>query len=334
MDATDSRKATRVHFSEGSAQSPESPVITLPVPDPERGGHARPSAASGGSEQTFASSVLQRRPTTRSLVQGVARTPVVATDAVLDHCCRRKRWQLIVSVICGCVAVYIHSSQALSDSLFGTNFQHSWLWWTTAVPLYVYLAIYFTRFVGAFLVRTWLREASESPALKQAVISLLKGLVQDDEFIMLTTSILEHESIVSSLAGLTAAVLRAPVLHRAAASATAAVLSSKEVQAAGVEAACASMQSPAVTKGLEALLDEPKLLRPLAGQLVRLCDDPRVRQAVAGLLHELLEDSSVKEVVHVRAVSLVNDRNLIEAGRKGVVGALFGCGPDNKGDDM
>lgn len=251
------------------------------------------------------------------------------TETLADVFCRKKRWQLIAAILCGAVAVYVHASSWMSQTLFGKNWERSWLWWCVAVPIDVCLAIYFTRFVGSFVGRIWLQEISESAVTRQAIIALLTGLVRDARVPGLVTALLEHDQVVGAARGLTAGVLRCPGVREAAAGAMASVLSSPETQDATAEAACAVMQRPRLVGAVEALLDSQQLARPLAGQVARLLDDNRVQSAVSRLMHEVLQDDDVREVLHHRAVSLMGDKNVYEAGRKGVAAAMF---PSRYGD--
>jgi len=259
----------------------------------------------------------------RSIQTEVTAGPVRLVDNLLNLFCRKKRWQLIAAVLCGVVAVYTQASSWMSQTLFGANWERSWLWWFVAVPIDVCLAIFFTRFVGSFLGRIWLREISESTITRQAIITLLSGLVQDTRVPELLTALLRHDVVMGSLCQLTASVLQSSEVRKAAAATTASVLGSEATQEATVQATTSIMSNPRLASDMEALLDAKELGRPLAGQVSRLLDDSRVRHSVTELMREVLQDSNVKEVLHVRAVSLMGDRKVYEAGRQGVAAAMF-----------
>jgi len=286
----------------------------------------RPSYGSGGTACTVRSVGPTR--TSRSMVHRVAtavsRSPVVVANHFLESCCRKKRWQLGISLLCGVVAVYVHSSSRMSEWLFGRQWERSWLWWCVAVPMYVYLAIYFARFLGSYLVRTWLKEISESPLTHRAMVTMIKGIVEDEEFADILAGFLDRDAVVDSISGLTAAILSSPDVRNAAAGTTASVILDERVTDAGIEASVAAMQSPKLHESVEGLLQRKELTAPLAMQVARILDDSEVREAAAGLIHGVLDDDEVKDVMHLRAASIVGDKEVVEAGRKGFVDAFFG----------
>jgi len=333
-DAGEGRRASGAEQAEERVEEGTKRAVQFSLAAPSDAHQERTtqmSYASGASATTVqeyggyrGSERFSGRSTMHNMATAISRSPKVATNAFLDNCCRRKSWQLIVSILCGVVAVYVHSSSSFSAWLFGKDWNESWLWWCIAVPMYVYLAIYFTRYLGSYLARTWLREISESPIIHRALVTLVKGIFEEPEFGETLAGFLDQDIVVDSVASLTAAILSSSGVHHAAAGATASVLTDRHVLEATIEASTTAMRDEKLLAGVEELMGRKEFASPLAEQVARLMDDQQVHEAAAGLVHELLEDTSIKEVLHRRAASLIGDAALVEAGRKGLVGAMFG----------
>lgn len=166
-------------------------------------------------------------------------------------------------------------------------------------------------------------EISESLIIRDAIIRLCSGLIKDSRTPMLVERFLGSDNIVTGISKLTAAILQSPEVRHAAAGAAASVLASEEVQSASVKTTIAVMQDPSLMCQMEVLFNRPEVAGPLAGQAAALIEDLRVQQAVIKLMREVLSNDEVKTVLHRRAVSLVGDGEVFQAGRRGVAEALF-----------
>merc|ERR1719471_294842 len=141
------------------------------------------------------SSMESRRASTSSTLSVVhPKRWVVGVRALV-----RRRWQLIMAMICGIFAVYVHASSWMSEILFGRDWERSWVWWFVAVPLEVLLAIYFTRYVGEMLARTWLLEIARSSITKQAILTLTENLISDPRMVEIVARLLDHKLVVEGV---------------------------------------------------------------------------------------------------------------------------------------
>lgn len=257
-------------------------------------------------------------------VSQVARAPVSLTNILLDLFCRKKRWQLIAATFCGALAIWLHASSHASTWLFpGSNWEKSWVWWLVAVPLDVSLVIFFTRYLASFLFRVWLRDLADSMIIREAIVKVLSGIVEDKRFHSTVANLLEADEVVRGVSGLICGVVGNPGVHQALSSAVAGVVQSDTTADASLQCLSGALRHEHVIAEVECFLSSLEVGNVCTLQFTRILEDDRVREACAGLIHSLAGDDQVRGVLHQRAVSFLQDAKLYQAGGQGFRTAIL-----------
>eukprot|EP00928_Gymnodinium_smaydae_P055553 TRINITY_DN39067_c0_g1_i1.p1 TRINITY_DN39067_c0_g1~~TRINITY_DN39067_c0_g1_i1.p1 ORF type:complete len:335 (-),score=52.42 TRINITY_DN39067_c0_g1_i1:162-1166(-) len=240
----------------------------------------------------------------------------------------RGHLQFCIALFFASFTVYVHSSTSWSYLLFGEDRLNSLTYWFIAVPIYIFLAIYFLRFLGSFLMRIWLREVSESVRLREAAIKMAAGLIQDARVPALFAKLMQSPTIVCALSELTAAVLDSAEVQAASSQTTAAVVSSRQVQEATASSCCTLLAHPRLLeetrRAVECELRSDRLDSLLATRVAGILTDARLEQACARLVSDLLENHDLRRGLRKRAASVAGDPAVIGASCRSL-GAVLHC---------
>jgi len=234
----------------------------------------------------------------------------------------RRSVHLVLSTLLGVIGVYIWNSKYWSEKLFGENWQDSWEWWLIAVPLYIYIGIYFARYVGSFLVQTWAKEISQSPITHKVLVNLAGGVLRDPAIPALLASVMDQEIVRSSMCDVTTTVLSSPQVQDATALTSAAVLRHPCTLEASAAAAGRLMRNPQLPLDLEACLDSTETSRIVTKQVCKLLQNDDVAEAATDFLQNLLSNPVTSQVMKDRAVSFIQDPKIFRAGGYGLVESL------------
>jgi len=235
---------------------------------------------------------------------------------------------LVTSTVLGVIGVYTWNSDKMSIALFGEHWQDSYVWWLMAVPLYIYVGIYFARYVGSFLARTWAKEISKSSVTHKAVVELARGVLSDPATPALLASVINHETVQNSIRDVTATLLSSPQVQHAASLSSAAVLQHPATLEAAATATGSMLKNPQLAQDLEACLDSSEMTAFVATQVCELLQNQKVADAAADFLHDLFSKPQASQVLKDRAVSIIQDPKVYRAGGRGLVESLnFGAIP-------
>jgi len=233
-----------------------------------------------------------------------------------------------MSTTLGVVGVYIWQSSWWSITLFGEQWQQSYVWWFIAVPLYIFVGIYFARYVGSFLARTWANEISRSSVTHKALVELTRGVLSDPTIPVLLASVMNQEIVQNTICDVAAAVLSSPQVQHAASLTSAAVLQHPAVLEAGSAAAGSIFKNPQLGQDLEACLDSGEITALVTAQVCELLQNHKVADAATDFLHNLFSKPAASQVLKDRAVSIIQDPKVFRAGGRGLVESLnFGAMP-------
>jgi len=210
----------------------------------------------------------------------------------------------------------------LGSYLFGEDWESAWVWWLVFVPVYVIVFIYFTRFLGTFLLRQWTRDIVQAQFTHQAIGDLLAGILAEPKVTNTLAASMQQGALVEAAAILVASVVRSSEVQAAAAETVAHCLRSQLVIEALGDSIEALLKTPGFPRGLEALGNDERLLEPLIAQVSRLLQDDRFVESVAYFLQETLERGEVKDVLKMRCKSIVGDAELYKAGMSGMRGTV------------
>lgn len=259
-------------------------------------------------------------------VSQVARAPASLTNRLLDMFCRKKRWQVIAATLCGALAIWVHASSHASQWLFGangSNWEKSWVWWLIAVPLDVSLVIFFARYLASFLFRVWLRDLADSLIIRETIVKVFSGIVEDKRFHSTVASLLEADEVVRGVSSLVCGVMGNPGVHQALSSAVAGILQSGTTADASLQCLSGALRHEHVMAEVECFLNSQEVGNVCTLQFARVLEDDRVREACAGLINSLAGDDQVRGVLHQRAVSFLRDGKLYQAGGQGFKSAIL-----------
>lgn len=232
---------------------------------------------------------------------------------------------LFGAVLCGIFAIYLNSFPGWSVKYFGDGPVNTIVWTVVTVPCYTYLAIFFVRFLGSYLARAWLREVSQSTALREATIYFCAGIVKDARVPALFANFTQQPTIVCALNELTLGLLEDKRMQAAASSFVAGVLASPSTRDAAAGAMQELLIRPELHRSMAATLGADVLAQPLAQQITRVLQDERVGGACVDMLTRILEDVNVKQTLHARTASLLHDKKVLRAGCSGVRDAIACC---------
>lgn len=219
---------------------------------------------------------------------------------VMDFSSKTSKSQLVVIVLWGTLAAYLINAPDFHDEFDEDNRWTHVLVWVVSVPLYMYLGIYFVRFLGAFLVRSWVREALESENIQKALMRFLSKVLIDKQH---TEYMKDHFMTVS------ASLLRNPITHSAAAELVCGVLQDTNVRESTWET-------------IQYCLQHEELPDQISQQVTYLLRDPMVRRATVGMGESLLTDNRVRHMLHSRAKSFIQDEQVFKLGIQGLQNAV------------
>jgi len=229
---------------------------------------------------------------------------------------------LVTSTILGVIGVYIWQSQWWSMTLFGERWQESFVWWFLAVPLYIYVGIYFARHVGSFLAQTWAKEISQSSVTHKALVDLARGVLSDPIIPACLGFVMDQEIVRSSLCDATAAVLSSPQVQDVASLTSAAVLRHPCTLDASTSAAGSIVNNHQLLLDLEACVDSNESFRIVTTQVCKLLQNDKVSEAATDFLQNVLSNPATSQVLRDRAVSFIQDPSVFRAGGHGLVESL------------
>jgi len=224
-----------------------------------------------------------------------------------------------MSTVLGVIGVYIWQSSWWSITLFGEKWQESYVWWFVAVPLYIFVGIYFARYVGSFLALTWAKEISKSSATHKVFVELTRGVLSDPTTPVLLASVIDQEIIRNAICDVTAAVLSSPQVQHAAALASAAVLQHPATAEAGAAATGSMLKSAQLVQDLEACLDSNEMTALMTTQICELLKNHKVADAATDFLHNIFSKPEASQVLKDGVVSIIQDPKVFRAGGRGLV---------------
>lgn len=236
----------------------------------------------------------------------------------------RYKLKLLMAMVLGALALFVSSYDGMDAHLYGANSEREWLWWVVAVPFYVFVAIYFARFVGSYLMRVWLWEIVNSPWVHGAIITLLSGILSEDAADDLFAAALSKPAVVGSASTLTASVITSQPVQEACVGTVVGTLLSTKVADAVVVSAERLLRKPRLQYAMAGFVGNDEFVEPIATQAARILRSEEVACATVGIMERVLEDRDVRSVIKRRAESVAGDAELFTAGRRGLYQALMG----------
>lgn len=235
-------------------------------------------------------------------------------------------FKLGIGTTLGALALFLSSNDGLNKYLYGADWERAWIWWTVTVPFYLFCTIYFTRFVGSYLMRIWMWEIVNSPWVHEAVITLLAGILSEDTADDLLTAALAKPAVVEGVSTLTAALINSDAVQGASVQTVIGVLTSPKVQDAAVTSTERLLADPGLMHALADLLGNETFAAPVARQVARIMENEELGSALIGFVQRMLEHQGVRDVMKRRAKSMAGDAELFSAGRKGLWESMVGPG--------
>jgi len=255
-------------------------------------------------------------------IQSKAPWPVRLACPLCWDVCSKRSVHLVISTILGVIGVYVWQSSSWSQALYGERWQTSWVWWCAAVPLYIFIGIYFARFAGSFLVRTWLEEVSQSSVTHNALVNIMRGVLNDPAMPAMLASVMNEEIVRSSVCNIIAAVLSSPQVQHAAALAAAAVLRHPSTLEASIAAAGDVLRNQQLLLDLEAGLDSNEMSQFVTTKVCALLRNVLVAEAAVDFLQNVLSHPTMSQALKDRAISFVQDPKVFRAGGHGFIESL------------
>lgn len=234
--------------------------------------------------------------------------------------------KLGIGTTLGAFALFLSSNDGLNATLYGAEWERAWIWWTVTVPFYLFCTIYFTRFVGSYLMRIWMWEIVNSPWVHEAVITLLAGILSEESADDLLMSALSKPAVVEGISLLTSALINSDAVQSASVHTVIGVLVSPKVQDAAVTSTERLLADQGLISALAELLGSEAFAKPVARQLARIMENEELAAALVGFTRQILEHRDMRDVIKRRAKSMAGDAELFNAGRKGIWESMAGPG--------
>lgn len=232
--------------------------------------------------------------------------------------------KLGIGTTLGALALFLSSNERLNKYLYGPDWERAWIWWTITVPFYLFCTIYFTRFVGSYLMRIWMWEIVNSPWVHEAVITLLAGIFSEDSADDLLTAALAKPTVVEGVSTLTAALINSDAVQGASINTVIGVLLSPRVQDAAVMSVERLLADRGLIRALASLLGNEKFAAPVARQIARIMENEELASALISFVQQMLEHQDVRDVMKRRAKSVAGDAELYGAASQGLWESVVG----------
>mmetsp|Transcript_88188 Transcript_88188/g.156352 ORF Transcript_88188/g.156352 Transcript_88188/m.156352 type:complete len:253 (+) Transcript_88188:75-833(+) len=213
---------------------------------------------------------------------------------------RNQFFQLFMATAMGSMSVYVQLSTSISEEFLGEDKRRGLLYWLLLVPLQVCSLVYFVRFLGSFLITSWVRDIAKNDGVRTGLAAMMGSILLHNEVLQ----VFHSEKMISSITHLLVEIVHGPEVHDAV-----------------KDLVFKTVQSEKLVQSMQDLLSRESLADSVVTQLVNVMENEKIPAATGDFAKAVLSRHDVQSAALLRLQSVMRKSEVYEASFVGMSAA-------------